>query len=166
MLTADPLLALLLFLHIGGAILAFGPTFTFPIIGPMAGGEPQHANFALRFQMKVARTLIVPLALFQGVTGVLLIWRAGWNLLTTGWLLVAILIYVALLALALGVGLPNLRRLIDATSAPPPPPQPGSEPRSGPPPHIAAMVARGRRIGMIQAVAIVIIVFLMVTKPF
>ena len=46
----DRVLAILLFLHIGGAIVAFGPTFAFPILGPMAGKEPQHANFALRFQ--------------------------------------------------------------------------------------------------------------------
>lgn len=166
MLTADPLLALLLFLHIGGAILAFGPTFTFPIVGPMAGREPPHANFALRFQMKVAQRLIVPLALFQGVTGVLLIWKVGWNVLTNGWLLVSIVIYLGLLTLSFGVGLPNLRRLIEATSTPPAPPQPGAPPASGPPPHIAAMVARGRQIGIIQAAAIVVIVFLMVTKPF
>jgi hypothetical protein len=28
-LTADPVLALLLFLHIGGAVVAFGPNFAF-----------------------------------------------------------------------------------------------------------------------------------------
>jgi uncharacterized membrane protein len=162
----DWVLALLLFLHVGGAIVAFGPTFTFPILGPMAGREPQHVNFALRFQMQVARRLIVPLALFQGITGLLLVWRISFDLLTRGWLLVAIALYVFLLILSLGVGLPNLRRLIDATSAPPPAPAPGEAAPHGPPPHIAAMVARGRQVGMIQTVLIVVIVFLMVTKPF
>jgi len=165
-LTADPILALLLFLHIGGAILAFGPTFTFPILGPMAGREPQHVNFALRFQKAVAYKLIVPLALFQGVTGLLLVWKISFDLLTRGWLLVAIAIYLFLLVLSIGVGLPNLRRLIEATSAPPPAPPPGAEAPHGPPPHIAAMVKKGRQIGMIQTVLIVVIVFLMVTKPF
>jgi uncharacterized membrane protein len=162
----DWVLAILFFLHIGGAILAFGPTFTFPILGPMAGREPQHVNFALRFQKAVAYKLIVPLALLQGVTGLLLVWKISFDLLTRGWLLVAIAIYLFLLTLSIGVGLPNLRRLIEATSAPPPPPPPGSAPPSGPPPHIAAMVVRGRRIGMIQTILIVLIVFLMVTKPF
>lgn len=166
MLTADPVLALLFLLHIGGAILAFGPTFTFPILGPMAGREPQHVNFALRFQMAVANRLIVPLALLQGVTGLALIWKLNINLFSTYWLLLAIALYVFLLAISLGIGLPNVRKLIAATSAPPPAPVPGSPPPSGPPPHIAAMVTLGRRLGMIQAALIVSIVFLMVTKPF
>src|SRR5687768_5591227 len=109
MLAADPVLALLLFLHIGGAILAFGPTFTFPILGPMAGKEPQHVNFALRFQRAVATRLIVPLALFQGVTGLLLIWKANWNLFTTYWLLAGIVLYVMALVLSIGYGLPTIR---------------------------------------------------------
>jgi uncharacterized membrane protein len=165
-LTADPVLALLFFLHIGGAILAFGPTFTFPILGPMAGREPQHVNFALRFQMAVANRLIVPLALLQGVTGLALVWKLNINLFATYWLLVAIAIYVFLLALSIGVGLPTVRKLIEATSAPPPPPPAGAEAPKGPPPHIAAMVKLGRRIGMIQAASVITIVFLMVTKPF
>ena len=31
-----------LVLHVLGAILAFGPTYTFPIIGAMARQAPQH----------------------------------------------------------------------------------------------------------------------------
>jgi len=166
----DWLLMLLLFLHIGGAILAFGPTFTFPILGPMAGREPQHVNFALRFQKKVATTLVIPLALFQGVTGLLLVWKFGINLLTTYWLLVSIALYLVALVISIGIGLPTVNKLIAATSAPPPVPPPapasGAAPHSGPPPYIAALVKRGRQLGMVQAVLILVIVFLMVTKPF
>jgi uncharacterized membrane protein len=127
----DWLLLSLLFLHIGGAILAFGPTFTFPILGPMAGREPQHANFALRFQRRVATTLIVPLALLQGVTGLLLVWKMGYNLFATYWLLVAIVLYVIALAVSIGIGLPTVNKLIAATSGPPPAPVPGATPRQG-----------------------------------
>jgi uncharacterized membrane protein len=165
-LSADPIVSILLFLHIGGAIIAFGPTFAFPILGPMAGKEPQHVNFALRFQRAVATRLIVPLALFQGVTGVLLIWFAQINLLENYWLIVAIVLYVIALVLSIGVGLPTIRKLIEFTSQPPPPPQPGEPPRQGPPPHVAALVRRGRMIGYAQIALIVSIVFLMVTKPF
>lgn len=162
----DWLLLTLLFLHIGGAILAFGPTFTFPILGPMAGREPQHVNFALRFQKRVATKLIIPLALFQGVTGLLLIWKMGYNLFATYWLLVSIALYAAALVVSIGIGLPTVNKLIEATSAPPPAPAPGATPPSGPPPHVAALVKRGRQLGMIQAALIIAIVFLMVTKPF
>ena len=39
---------LFLFLHVLGAIVAFGPTFAFSFIGASGGAEPQHANFATR----------------------------------------------------------------------------------------------------------------------
>ncbi len=156
----------LLFLHIFGAILAFGPGFSFMILGPMAGAEPQHANFAIRFQHRVSTRLIVPLALFQGVTGLLLVWKTGINLFTTLWLLTAIVLYIAALVVSIGVGLPTLNRLILLTSAPPPQAQPGDAPRKGPPPEIANLVRRGRLVGITQSVLVVLIVFLMVTKPF
>ena len=162
----DWIFLILLFLHVGGAIVAFGPTFAFPILGPMAGKEPPHVNFALRFQKRVATTLVIPLALFQGVTGLLLVWRTGINLFGTYWLLVAIVLYVIALVLSIGFGLPTINKLIEATSALPPALPPGSTPPSGPPPHIAALVQRGRRIGYGQTALIVAIVFLMVTKPF
>jgi uncharacterized membrane protein len=161
----DWVFAILLFLHVGGAILAFGPTFTFPILGPMAGREPPHSNFALRFQHRVVTTLVIPLALLQGVTGVLLVWKIGFEVLTRGWLLTAIVLYVVALVISIGLGLPALRRLIELTSTPPPPPAEGA-PRSGPPPEVVALVKRARQLGMVQAALIVVIVFLMVTKPF
>jgi len=162
----DWVFLLLLFLHIFGAILAFGPGFTFMILGPMAGQEPQHANFALRFQQRVTMRMIVPLALFQGVTGLLLVWKTGINLFATYWLLVAIVLYLVALAVSIGIGIPTLRRLVEVTSKAPPPPQPGDPPRQGPPPEVAALVRRGRLVGITQSVLIVLIVFLMVTKPF
>jgi uncharacterized membrane protein len=162
----DWVLAILLFLHVGGAVLAFGPTFTFPIIGGMGGREPQHVNFALRVQNRIATVLIVPLALFQGVTGLLLVLKTGFNLFAINWLLVGVALYVVALAIALGISLPAVRELIQLTSAPPPPPPPGTPAPTGPPPHIAALVKRARQAGMVNAVLILVIIFLMVTKPF
>jgi hypothetical protein len=53
-----------------GAIVAFGPTFSsFPIGGQMAGKEPQHANFVARLNEQITKTRVVPLAIFQGITG-------------------------------------------------------------------------------------------------
>ena len=161
----DWILPALLFLHVLGAIIAFGPGFSFLILGPMAGAERQHANFALRFQQRAATRMIVPLALFQGVTGLLLIWKTGINLFTTIWLLVAIVLYVLALVLSIGVGLPTIARLVALTSAPPAQPQTGNAP-SGPPPELPRLVRRGRLVGMTQTGLVVAIVFLMVTKPF
>jgi uncharacterized membrane protein len=156
----------LLFLHVGGAILAFGPTFAFPFFGPAGGREPQHLNFVLRLQDRIISRLVLPLAIFQGITGTLLILKLGLDLLTKGWLLLGIALYLTALGITFVVLVPTLGKLIEATSTPPPPPEPGAPPRSGPPPHLAALIKRGRSFSMLNAVLIVVIVFLMVTKPF
>ena len=162
----DWVLAILLFLHIFGAIVAFGPTYSFILLGPMAGREPQHANFAVRYQHLVSTRMVLPLAVLQGVTGLLIVWRTGINILATPWLLVAIVLYLIALAIGFAILIPTASKLVEATSTPPPPPAPGDPPRSGPPPHIAALVRRARMAGMTNAILIVVIVFLMVTKPF
>ena len=161
----DWVLALLLFLHIFGAILAFGPTYAFILLGPMAAAEPAHGNFALRFQKRVSTTLIAPLAILQGVTGLLLVWRIGFELLQRGWLIVAIVLYLVVLAIGFGVLIPSVRTLVAATASPPPAPPAGAAP-AGPPPHIAATIRRARMGGMTNALLILVIVFLMVAKPF
>jgi uncharacterized membrane protein len=162
----DWVLLILLFLHIFGAIVAFGPTYSFILLGPMVGREPQHANFAIRYQHLVSTRMIAPLAILQGITGLLIVWRTNINILATTWLLVAIVLYIAALVIAFTVLIPTASKLVEATSAPPPPPAPDAPPRSGPPPHIAALVRRARMAGMTNAILIVVIVFLMVTKPF
>jgi uncharacterized membrane protein len=162
----DWVLLILLFLHIFGAIVAFGPTYSFILLGPMVGREPQHANFAIRYQHLVSTRMIAPLAILQGITGLLIVWRTNINILATTWLLVAIVLYIAALVIAFTVLIPTASKLVEATSAPPRPPAPDAPPRSGPPPHIAALVRRARMAGMTNAILIVVIVFLMVTKPF
>lgn len=159
-------LALVIFLHVMGAIIAFGPPFAFILLGPMSGREPQHANFAVRFQHLVSRRLILPLVIFQGITGLLIVFMANINLFGTLWLVVSIVLYLIALANAFAVILPTATKLVEATSAPPPAPEPGATGRSGPPPHIAALVRRTRMASMANTLLIVVIVFLMVTKPF
>jgi uncharacterized membrane protein len=108
----------------------------------------------------------LPLAIFQGVTGLLLIWKAGFDLFSTYWLLLAIVLYLIALGNALFVLIPTGQRLVEATSGPPPAPPAGAPAPSGPPPHLVALISRGRMFGMINAVLILVIIFLMVTKPF
>jgi len=152
-------LAIFLFLHVMGAIIAFGPTFSFPIIGKMGGAEPQHANFATRVTAAIADQRVLPLAVFQGITGVALILVTGINLLATRWLLVGIVLYLITLGYNIFIGTPRVKKIIEMTSAPPPP---GA---SGPPPELLAAIVSSRRGGMFNAVMIVLIVILMVTKP-
>jgi len=62
-----------LFAHILGAIIAFGPSFTMPIIGAMGGREREHGNFTLRLGERIGKIQILPLAILQGFTGLGLI---------------------------------------------------------------------------------------------
>jgi hypothetical protein len=43
-----------LFLHVIGAIIAFGPSFSFPIIGAMGAADRQHASFATRVSYAIS----------------------------------------------------------------------------------------------------------------
>ena len=159
-----PLFLLLLFLHIGGAIVAFGPTFAFPFIGAAGGRDPQHAGFAAKLTHTISKKLVTPVALWVGATGVLLIIVAGRSLGEL-WLGTAILLYVLALGFSMFVAGPNGARLVEALSTPPPAPAPGSPPPSGPPPHIAELVGKAQRNGQILSLFLVAIVFLMIFKP-
>jgi uncharacterized membrane protein len=154
-----PLFPWVLFLHVLGAILAFGPTFAFSIIGAMGGQEPQHANFATRVSARIGDRLVAPLAIFQGVTGVLLIVISGRDLLASRWLLLSIVLYAIALSFSLFIQRRNVQQIIELTSAPPP------AGASGPPPALREVVRRVQRGGMFTGALIVVIVFLMVVKP-
>ena len=153
-------IAIFLFLHVFGAIVAFGPTFSaFPIIGAMAGKEPQHANFAARLNEEITKVRVVPLAIFQGITGLVLIFLTGFNPFSQLWLGLGIVLYLIAITYALLVQRPVGHRIVELTSAPPPP---GA---SGPPPELMAAVRRAQQGGMFLALMVLVIVILMVTKP-
>ena len=151
-------LAVFLFLHVMGAIIAFGPTYAFPIIGAMGGKEPQHANFATRVTETIVEQRVLPLAIFQGITGVALILVTGINL-ATPWLLIGIVLYLIVLGFNYFIGTPRVKKIIEMTSAPPPP---GA---SGPPPELLALIKQVQRGGMFSGLMVLVIVILMVTKP-
>ena len=154
---------LFLFLHVLGAIIAFGPTFAMPVIGAMGGKEPMHANFATRVAEALAKQRITPLAILQGITGAGLIITSNVDLGKALWLQAGILLWVVALAYGTAVQTPAVRRVIEMTSGGPPPA--GAAP-AGPPPELMAAIKKVQRGGMILALLVTIIVFLMVVKPF
>ena len=151
----------LLFLHVLGAIVAFGPTFTFPFIGALGGSEPQHANFATRVSNTLAHRLVYPIGITLPITGAAMILVRGYDLSSRDywWLGLAIVLYV----IAYGYAYFYQRRLVGQviamTSAPPPPGV------SGPPPALSALVKRIQRVGMATTLLLLAIIFLMVVKP-
>jgi len=176
-----------LFAHVLGAIIAFGPTFSFPIIGAMGGQERAHANFATRVSYRLSRIQVTPFGILQGITGVGLIITGSINIFGDSyrWLLVGIVLYLIALGYAIFVQTPTVRRVIEMTTPPPgapgaggPPagapagaaaaggPPAGGPPAGGPPPELMGLIKRVQRGGLLLAVLIVTIVFLMVLKPF
>ena len=150
-----------LFLHIMGAIVAFGPGYAVMVTGPMAAKEPQHANFFARTQLATALRLVTPASLSMAVTGILMIATRGYSNIVGSrwWLGVAIILYVIAIVYSMAVQAPAGRKLVELTSSPPAPGQ-------LPSPEIPATARRVRLGGMFLAALVVVIVFLMVTKPF
>jgi uncharacterized membrane protein len=153
----------LLFVHILGAIIAFGPAFSMPIIGAMGGKEPMHANFATRLSERLSKVQIIPLAILQGITGLGLIIAGNIDLFARAWLLLAIVLYLIAISFALFVQTPTAQKIVEMTSGGPPP---GGPPAGGPPPELLALIKRIQRGGALLMALIVSIVFLMVVKPF
>jgi hypothetical protein len=101
----------------------------------------------------------LPLAAFQGITGLALIYLTGLNPFSQLWLGLGIVLYLFALGYATAVQAPTGRRIAELTATPPPP---GA---SGPPPELAAALTRSRQGSMLLQVLLVAIVILMVTKP-
>jgi len=156
----------LLWLHIFGAIIAFGPIFTFPLIGSMGAKEPMHANFATRISARISHGITIPLAVVQGITGLALLYVSGRDLTksTNYWLDVAIVLYVIALWFSYFVQARRVGTIVEMTMTAPPPPAPGQAP-AGPPPALMALIRQVQQGGMLLTGLIVVIIFLMVIKP-
>ena len=159
----SPLLALFLFLHVMGAIITFGPTFIFPIIASQAQKSPPNGAFAAALSDLIERRVVIPGAIVQGITGVILILILGVNPLTDTayhWLVPAIVLYLIAILFAIFVQAKNAEKMVHLTANLPP----------GPPPAetLAEIQATGKALqrgGMLLTLLIVLIVILMVTKP-
>lgn len=155
-----------LVLHVLGAIIAFGPTFSFTVIRDLGRADPMHGNFATRVSAAISDRRVIPVALTMPVTGIGLIWSVGINPFErqSHWLLLGIGLYLVALTYSLTIQKSAVGRIIAMTATPPPPPAPGSAP-SGPPPALMAAIRTVQRGGILLLVLISTIVFLMVVKP-
>jgi Predicted integral membrane protein (DUF2269) len=148
---------LLLWIHIGLAVIGLGPTFTFPIWTAMARkAGPEHVPFTLRVLHTLITRMVAPLAILLLLSGLALIFVGGWDLLANEWLWIALTLYTINLALNLGVGLPNLNAILGILSS-------GAVAQ-----RMAEMEARGRRqrlLGMSSGILVLVILGLMVWKP-
>lgn len=154
--------SLFLFLHIGGAIVAFGPTIAFPIIGSRAAREPMHGNFALRVSEFITERVVEPGAVFVFLMGVGLIITRGYDLIEDLWVTAAIVLFLITLGFSYFVQLRTVRAMIAMTSQPPPP----GAPPGPPPPEFVELSKRAARGGGFMTLMLTLILALMVFKPF
>ena len=152
---------LFLYLHIGGVIIAFGPTIAFPFISARAAKEPMHGNFVLRSSEWITSRVVEPGAVFVFLMGVGLILTRGYSLVDDLWVTLSIVLFLITLAFSYFVQLRTLHKMIALTSGPPPPDAP-----PGPPPGFAELAASAARGGIFMTVMLFAILALMVVKPF
>jgi hypothetical protein len=153
----DLWVAILLLIHVAGAIIGFGSIYTFPILGPMAA-KPGPAGVAiLEAVAALERRLLRPFLFIQPVSGLFLIFalHLNENFFSHTWLWVAIVLYAIAFSIGLFVQIPIIERL----------PKLAAELKGPPGPDFLALVKRSQTIGPILTVILSTIIILMVTKP-
>ena len=149
--------------HILAVIVAFGPTFAFPLIGGMAGKHPQHSAILTEVIDTIERRMTIPLAVVVPFLGLGLIYTGHFSLWKSEWLVISIVLYIVAFSFAIFVQNRNSAALVRTLrDIPPGPPPPGA---TGPPPQIAALVNKTRIGGIFLTVLVVAIAILMVWRP-
>ena len=141
------------FLHIMLAITAVGANITYGVWLTRASREPQHLAYALRGIKVLDDRFANPSFGLLFVTGLAMLYtgKIPW---TTPWLLTAMVLYAALIALGIFGYTPTLRKQIATLE------------RVGPSsPEYEGVSGQGTRLGIVLGILLVVIVFLMVTKP-
>ncbi len=140
-------------LHILLAIVAVGFNISYGVWLARAAREPQQFGFVLRGIKFLDDRIANPAYAGLLVVGLLLIFIGPYDLTDT-WVLIAIGLYVLMGAIALVFYSPTLSRQIAAYES--------GGPNS---PEFAALGNRGRMLGMLLAVLVVLILVMMVVKP-
>ena len=151
------LIAILLLIHVAGAIIGFGPTFAFAVIGPMAGKAGPQGGLALLEAMDaIEHKLVLPVAIVvQPLSGLALIFVSGYNVnfFSHYWLWIGIILYAIAFYLAVFGQKTRLTRMIELAKAGPPTPE------------FIATAKKVAQTGPIITVLLVVIIILMVSKP-
>lgn len=147
---------ILLFLHVLGAIAGFGPTFALAIVGAKTkGAGPEVGKALLSVAHSIEHIFVLPVAvILQPLTGVLLIFALGLQADMPIWLSAGIGFYLLATALSLVVQRTALNKMLDIAHG-----------RGGAPDDLPALGKKMATTGQILTLLLVVIVFLMVTKP-
>lgn len=148
----------LLLVHVGGAIIGFGPTFAFAVLGPTAKKNPGPGGLAIMEGMlAITNRLVLPVAIvIQPLTGVLLIFEAGYSstFWSQDWLVGSIVLYAVAFYVSVLVQRPSLDSMIAFAKEG----QAQSE-------SFQSLAKRTATMGPILALLLVAIIIMMMLKP-
>jgi uncharacterized membrane protein len=140
-------------LHVLAAIVAVGSNMTYGVWIVSGSRNPSSLPFALQGIKRIDDRLANPAYGLLLVTGVAMI-LPGRIRITTPWLLVALVLYVAMILLGAFGYTPTLKKQISLLSAE------GAGSRS-----YTGVARRGTWLGILLGVLAILILFLMVVKP-
>lgn len=141
------------FLHVLLAIVAVGFNAAYGVLLARAAREPEHQGHVLRTVKVLDDRFANPAYALLLVTGLVMVWVGDVDL-TRFWLATAIVLYVLAVILGLAVYSPTLRGQIRALET--------DGPTSA---AFERLSKRGTAVGIVLAIDVIVIVYLMVTKP-
>jgi uncharacterized membrane protein len=141
------------FFHILLAIVAVGFNATYGVWLARAAKEPEHEGFTLRGVKFLDDRFASPAYGLLLVTGLLMIWVGDLEF-AQFWIIAALVLYAIAVGLGALVYTPTLRQQIARLES--------SGAASA---EFQALSKRGTTVGIVLAIDVVVIVFLMVTKP-
>jgi uncharacterized membrane protein len=144
---------ILLLIHVLAAIVAVGANLTYAIWFRAAGADQDRIVFVVRTVRMIDSRMANPAYIVLLITGILMVLGGAFSF-TTGWILAALVLYVATAVIGIAFFAPAIRRQLeeaerDVTSA-----------------SYRAAAARSTALGIVTTVLVLVIVVLMVTKPF
>ena len=142
------------FIHILLAIIAFGFNATYGVWLTRAQQHPEHLDFALRGVKILDDYFANPAYLLLLVSGLTMVFVAGYNILTTFWLITALVLWLIAIVLGYAGYTPTLSRQIRVLAT--------SGPESA---EFRRLSTRGTVLGIILAVLVLAILVMMVFKP-
>jgi len=147
------LIVLLKIIHVFAAITAVGANLTYTYWLRYAGQDRDRLAWTLKGISRLDNFIATPAYIVLFITGFLMV-IAGAFSFQTGWIVAAIALYVVVVVVGVAFYAPTLRRQIAEAEA---------DPTS---PAYASVARRTNMFGVITTVVVLVIVVLMVAKPF
>lgn len=151
---------LLLLVHIAGAIVGFGPTFAFGIMGSRVETpdlQPGRRLVVMDLIYRINRYLVTPVGFAtQPLSGILLIFKSGRNhgFFQHEWLVVALSLYVVMILVIVLLDGPGFTRMFEL-----------AKDNRTDDPEYARLGKRGAITGPLLGLIVLTIIVLMVLKP-